>query len=872
MIDTNLQESLSPLILLSSGVALKFFDSKSREKLILWFPSRENISNWIVFMCVLGIMKDDYDKNFMLRTNFTQGQKLLINGSVVEYLGESIKEGVGNTISIKFRDNKKDPLGRVSYIEYTRPWNEKSYFQPITTSKDVSTARKFYESLTILANKPYQLDLLLDIKSNGNRNFFEHNLIFVTKIGEAEEFIKNHKINGTKLKEIFLWGKIDAEGNVSTISDHRIDADPSCLVASDLFSVLAYLSNNKNKTKGIIIDGSSKYIDSLQALDDLLEYKINTMVISDIKDSVNLKALVDRDFLIWQWNKKWVKLNKGPYTSVKESNFYEFERSLSFFCDTTVRIERAKNETIEKIIDLCIASSKNYYDDAIEINTMKKRLIKLTNNLTRLIRTPDKKTLADLNDKLERIKSTFNAQKQWLSPEDIENVSSLLLELSDYIKKPQANPEDKTSILFKYFVEMTNNSSCRTKRLIVITLSQKEAEATEEYWKQILNGEYQENIKFISYDNFIRLKNISWDNQVFISGWFNSNKINCLLDSFIAQNYIFLLYPQEEKWLDAFQKKKEKDNEFEIKAKDFSDLLRTDERYLDFLNYSPSFLTSSSDVQPDVFDDFELKYRNSQYTNYLSTGPAEEKIKAKLIAFNDNNFSFITQTHKLYVINDFFSAESSRKEILPTLIDDLKVSDRVLFRETGRDIIREIADSVLIKSGREDVISASRLWRESLKKSYEGYQKDYQEFLQDLRQKGCRRHSATIRIWLTDENIIGPHDESDLDIITAAIKDEVLTTKLSQVKRAIKEVRNAHLLASNYLQKKLLHVLPKLLDNNTGNPLLLTAPPRDVDKTNMSINIEGLGKLHILMVEEISNEWMDVDIRKVNKLYVREEE
>jgi len=75
------------------------------------------------------------------------------------------------------------------------------------------------------------------------------------------------------------------------------------------------------------------------------------------------------------------------------------------------------------------------------------------------------------------------------------------------------------------------------------------------------------------------------------------------------------------------------------------------------------------------------------------------------------------------------------------------------------------------------------------------------------------------------------------------------------VRRAIKEVRGAHIAASHFLVKKLLALLPQHLES--------------INSGSLKIEVE-VGRVLVLQVDDIESEAITVDISKANRL-LREE-
>ena len=102
--------------------------------------------------------------------------------------------------------------------------------------------------------------------------------------------------------------------------------------------------------------------------------------------------------------------------------------------------------------------------------------------------------------------------------------------------------------------------------------------------------------------------------------------------------------------------------------------------------------------------------------------------------------------------------------------------------------------------------------------------------------------------------MIGPNSFVDVEIIAAATKDELLNNNLSKIQSAISDVRGAHLRASSFLGKKLISVLPQIITGESRKHL------------PVKINIPDFGSIIVLQVQEIDEQWFDIERRYINRL------
>ena len=310
-----------PLIKLSAGLALKTIASPDQNKLVILFPNRLNTARWISVLCTLEIMRNDYQNNPPI-PKFHKREKLKINNCIVEFDEEEFNS----------EDNcwymwVKCKTGRKAIF-----LDRKLIFEPTNTKRPLTPLNKLlitYEQTRLVE---YPADRILGIKTSGNRVFFSENIILISKIGETEVFVKENHIDDTRIVDLCLLGKLDSEGNISYLEQTQIEAKPSFLVSSDLFGASNYISDNPNKTKGIIIDGSVCFLNYLQHLDEILKRNIPVIVVADLFDIEPTKSfdlLKERGFKIWQWNKKNIADSHCIVSETTVNPFFPINHSIA---------------------------------------------------------------------------------------------------------------------------------------------------------------------------------------------------------------------------------------------------------------------------------------------------------------------------------------------------------------------------------------------------------------------------------------------------------------------------------------------------------------------------------------------------------------
>ncbi|GAI51887.1 unnamed protein product, partial [marine sediment metagenome] len=205
----------------------------------------------------------------------------------------------------------------------------------------------------------------------------------------------------------------------------------------------------------------------------------------------------------------------------------------------------------------------------------------------------------------------------------------------------------------------------------------------------------------------------------------------------------------------------------------------------------------------------------------------------------------------------------SEGEIPHRYVRELRVGDYILFQESNRNILREIADKGLAREGKHGLRTIAGLWREALRETHMHNASGFEGLVRSLSDAGCKRLPSTIRNWLYDDNQIGPGKKRDLRYIAKATGNKLLLDRIEEVETAISTVRGAHIQASNYIRHRLLAKLPELIANRdrTGYGT----------QQSMQIDIEEYGRVMILQIEEIADDWEETPINSVNCLFSEED-
>ena len=180
----------------------------------------------------------------------------------------------------------------------------------------------------------------------------------------------------------------------------------------------------------------------------------------------------------------------------------------------------------------------------------------------------------------------------------------------------------------------------------------------------------------------------------------------------------------------------------------------------------------------------------------------DPQVQARIVSFTSGSHAYLTDGYRAKVVSHLVGAvelpdDTATAEANIIDRDALQVGDYLLFqRGSDADAIRVEADRLLADPA---VRGRARLWHGALRAAQHTHQLDDIAFVQWLRDEGIRRQPSTILSWLRDEDLIAPRSYEDVERIARIAGVQSLQRELSGCKSAIREVRGAHLRASNHL-------------------------------------------------------------------------
>ena len=839
------------------------------QRLAFLFPTASESALWIAVGAALALMKADFISAIENLPAFSKGQRLILDNKwVVEFDGEEKINGQ-KFMWLKFKNQKNVFSSRKIF-----PVSERLRLQPTVTLKQ----------LTLMENIPPQssipvcpLDQLIEIKSYGNRSIFFNRIILISRVGKTRDFTSNTFVsvsensNTVPFKDLFQWGSIDIEGNIEPWSSYQLEAEPALAVASNIAGLREYFQSEHHIKPLIILDGSSSFLNNLDSLDDVLATDCPVVSVMEQGEDEGIRLLSERSFKTWVWSENEIRSlelsNPEAHYYKKNSCFAAFQRSIRNYAKRKIEPVTCDDSLIQATAEKVNTFNREINSEIPDIRTLKGMLYGCLLPLARLVRPVEYSGGTEWKQKIEkrfqRVESEFFRNKLWFK--DVSFIDGLISDLKEIYL--QGGLRTKGKVLKELILAHTGVN------VAVIVDNVEEKLIAEHYWESCL--ENKDNVYFCG-PNTINAE-IDYKYMI-ICGWLAPGKMNLLFDSCLAPEIKVLTYPFENIWFQSAMNKRKRNMVHGLHISEKAKLLNLDSADLPEDDQNDEYEQEPVDPDKDFdISEFELQLRLQRRTAFVNAvSPGEATTEAIPVDLSEDRFAFLTKSFKVAVVNDLLSGKATEADEIPRkTVAELKTGDYVIFREGAEsDLIREIADRGLEKAGKKNLLQVAGIWKQALrnfekkagrlvsdmlkKKSGEYCQGDASSVVAYiLKEKGCNRHPQTIRNWLTNDDLIGPRSEKDLQIIADTTGDTELKSRLQDVRFAIKEVRGAHLQASRFLARKLIESLPDYLKSSTTQ--------------TMTVEIEGIGNAVVAQVEYVAEEPITISTAKVNRLFMEAE-
>ena len=625
---------------------------------------------------------------------FQPGEKLRFGKAVVEFVQ---MEDHGDKKCMRIRLADLDYIAPIELFPLFQKTNAKKISKYAVFSAEEKEARKKFSVST--PEKQY-LKLLTDYRTH-----MDSSIVNMTSIINTKEQIAGCELFGRSIKDLLLIGQADYEGNVRNIGAGQLGGTPAIVLASDLYAI-AEMAHKGHPIQSIIMDGSNSSIllSQLDALDELMRLGVPITCVTDIVNSFDLHPFLDRKFNLWRWDA--TSITDKLYDAVPLSSDQKTKHC-------------AKRE-VEHLIsvgnEISIAIRYLSFHKG-EAQTLSAQMLKLFDQLYSLAFTVlreivpfDEAQISQARNTLEECRSILSSEKNYIAPKTYEDYSMVI----DCLKAVFT----KGYVLPKHDALAARLRSEKYKSICIVVPERAEKPHIQVYWQMWCRRNRLTTQVFVLHPAEYYPAQCTQFSATIVVGWLKRAIMRKILYSFNTQSYTVLMYDYEKGWKNYSMAKwgaaLDSSRNRQVIERSFA----TDKVQISTMRFEPKPVVPEAIPQTDEYEEIELILRENKYRQYIARGgrkAAAETIEAIPVNFVGGYLAFYRTGHQLLsttniIVNDADKLREEDKK-LPA---ELKLGDFVVVRESDRDLIKEMADIILERSGKGEVRALSNKRREAM--------------------------------------------------------------------------------------------------------------------------------------------------------------
>ena len=801
---------------------------------ILVFPERlQSIFVFTLVKLLYNISEGRIESNYNPDT-FAPGEKLRFGKAVAEFLG------------IEERDGKECIILRFADINsYSAPVSFLPLFQK-TNAKKVSKYSSFVDArkqanalLSVMNTEDKYLQLLADHKTH-----MDSSIVNMTSIISAKELISNCKLCGQNVKDAILVGQADYAGNVTNIGAGQLGGTPAIVLAADLFAI-SEMVRKGHPIQSIIIDGSNanSLLPQLPALDELLRLGVPVTCVTDVVNSFDLQPFFDRGFNLWRWDESSIT------SSLYDVLPLQSDKKIKHCATRKVDHLEADGQEISAAIKLLYVHRKEMQNASAQMMKIFDKLFSHAFTVLWATVPIDEIQRNQVITSLEECNLLLSREKVFLSEKTFEDFSTIIRCLKKVYAKGYITPKHEM------LARLLKNNQHSNIALVVPERCDKNK--IQLYWqKWCYDNELITKIQAFYPAEYYLIPCNQFDCTVVV-GWLKRAIMRKILYSFNTQTYIILLYDYEKRWRNYTTAKWNAALDNSQNRKTIEHAFATDTLKISTQRFIQTDIEEHEISKEDEFFEIEQVLRENKYRQYVANGgkkAANETTEAIPVNYVGGFLAFYRAGHKVISASGIIERDADKIEM--KLPSELKMGDFVVVRETDRDLVKEIADVLLNRTGQSNLRELSTKWKEAL--TIETLFYSTEEIYTKLQAVGCTRGYQAVRTWITDDDMIAPQSKQDLEHIAAVTESGVLKEKLNEVYDAAQVVKAAHIQAGRVLSLQLRNrVVSALKEYGDIDPFNIWDP--------IEMQIEDVGSIRILKIIDIGSPVI-VDIADTNRL------
>ena len=584
-------------------------------------------------------------------------------------------------------------------------------------------------------------------------------------------------------------------------------------------------------------------LSQLNILDDILATGVQVIFVTDTANSLDLGELVSRKFNIWRWDKG--SITKDLYSDYKT----DVEITIEHCAKQNLRYVKINGNEISESAKILAKYRTKTQEQSAQIMNMYGKLSNISFSILRETVPASDMEIQVICHILDECQMLLNNEQNYISSEEYEDYCKVI---ENYRK------------VFCYGYTLNKQKALsdtieenKGKRICLVISEKGNKDKTEIYWKKEIKDP-NTKLEVLYPSEYYGTSCIKYDVTIIV-GWLKRAIMRKLIFSYHTTSYIVLLYDYENRWKNHDVKNwkfalKESDNETIIKkALDSADIVISP---MKGISEEDEIISAEEIALEDEQEEIDTILRENKFRRYIKSGQklGNEIVDAVPVNFVGGYIAFYQTGHEVVSATNIIMQESEKIDTVTS--DKLRNGDFVIVRETDKDIIREMADLILKKSGKSSLRELARKWKEVIE--IELLFTTPKQFYESLVAAGFSKGYPTVKRWIENDNVIAPGQIEDLEYIAKVTQNQVLSELMEEIFEAARIVRAAHIQAGRVLSDMLkVKLAEELKRYGKIDPFNLWEP--------IEINVDDIGTAKILKIIDVGS-IVQVDSSDTNRL------
>ncbi|MCB1148401.1 MAG: DrmE family protein, partial [Leptospiraceae bacterium] len=366
--------------------------------------------------------------------------------------------------------------------------------------------------------------------------------------------------------------------------------------------------------------------------------------------------------------------------------------------------------------------------------------------------SPEKKYQDWLLEQVLSVDNVLQQQSSFIGAENIEKLKSIMTDVMDDLL-----PGIETHSLNKFEEIQNVVHACPGHKVLLLC---RHAEALEALKDRL---DANPDLTFLTYDEISVAKNV-YDIAI-MAGWPGKHLFSKLFNSGVTDKIQAVLYQNEISALNSYFKQKTKAEEaVRLTSEQKAEIIGCPSELFNNSQPEKTAETDQNKSEKAGLDDIEAKEKTAIFNVDWSMRPKlpsvsgqqrEQAIDAVYVSFNNDRCAYLTQNHRLPVIDPRTYQYKNKT------VEELAAGDIVVFRQSGdREILREIAEKLYPESYEKLAVQAAE-WKHWLNT----LGTNVSDIWLKLSEHGLQRSFMTINNWVKNEDLIGPQNLKDILVI-----------------------------------------------------------------------------------------------------------